>query len=132
MVVGTVALAWLGSGLPSHSWAITAAVGLPALGVTVLAMRWPNDPAGGSARIRLATTCWVVLLVAGLLWEFAAFIRQPAWNIANPDFPTLSVLLGPAFEERVVRFAAWLLWLYAGTRLTRPALTSERRRTKPA
>lgn len=126
MVIGAVALAWIGSGLPAHSAVATVAVGVPALGITVLALRWRSDLRPAPARIRLAITCWTLLLVIAACWELWIFTRQPAWNVPNPAYPTLTVLVEPALEQRIVRFLAWLVWLYAGARLTRPAPGSGR------
>lgn len=132
VVIGAVALAWLGSGLPSHSAVATIAVAVPALGVTVLALRWRSDLQRASARIRLAITCWTLLLVVAALWELWVFTRQPAWNVPNPAYPTLTVLVEPALEQRIVRFLAWLVWLCAGARLTRPAPGGGPSRATPA
>ena len=68
---------------------------------------------------RRTAAAWgaVVLLAAAL--ELVAFSRQPAYNVASPDFPTLSVLLDPLTEAGPTRFVLWCCWLWAGWALAR-------------
>jgi hypothetical protein len=55
-----------------------------------------------------------VLIGVGLLWEAWAFFHQPAPTVGSWDYPTLSTLLDPVLEHRVLRFAGWLIWLQGG------------------
>ena len=59
-----------------------------------------------------AAAPWVVLVVALLAWQLAAYVQHP-----RSDHPTLSSLTNTALDPRPIRalaFAAWLLtagWL---------------------
>ena len=74
----------------------------------------PGPPAarGGSGRWTAAAWGAVVLLAAAL--ELTAFFRQPGYNVAAPDFPTLSLLLDPVTGAGATRFLVWCCWLWAG------------------
>jgi hypothetical protein len=60
-----------------------------------------------------------VLVLLGGAWELAAWLRQPAYDVASPDHPTLSLLLDPVTGAGPGRFAAWCAWLYVGCRVAR-------------
>lgn len=79
----------------------------------------PLDADVAGAPLRRSVRLWSVVIIAGLLWEAWAFFHQPAWDAANHDYPTLSVLVAPVLEHDAVIFAAWAAWLYAGYRLVR-------------
>lgn len=117
-VAGSVALAYIGSGLPSHDWTSLVAVALPAAGILVLAMMRPvpvkpvREP-----RVRRAALAWALLFLVAVAWEAWAFFGQSAWYAANPAHPTLSTLVDPLTDYRAVRFAGWLLWLWVGRKL---------------
>lgn len=115
---GLLAYAWVGSGLESMTWPATVAIAVPAAVVAVAVLRRPAPARRelGSALHR-TTIAWSVLIGAGLLWEAWAFFHQPAPTVGSWDYPTLSVLLDPVLEHRVLRFAGWLIWLHAGRRL---------------
>jgi hypothetical protein len=119
-VAGSVALAYIGSGLPSHDWTSLVAVALPAAGILVLSLTRPvpaDVPTDRSPRVRRAVLAWGLLIVAALAWEAWAFFGQPAWNVSNPAHPTVSGLVDPLLEYRAVRFAGWLAWLWVGRKL---------------
>jgi hypothetical protein len=108
---------------PPLTGAATVAVAVPATVALVLAARrrpglgapaLPPDP-----RLRRTAAAWGTLVVLGGAWELAAWLRQPAYDVASPDHPTLSLLLDPVTAGGPGRFAAWCLWLYAGWRVLR-------------
>jgi hypothetical protein len=113
-----VAYALAASGLASHSWLATAAVLAPAviIGVRAEPLRGQRLPIDVGTRRTI--TAWSTLLLVGLAWEAWSFLNQPAWNIAAYGHPTLSILLEPLLSHRLARAAGWVLWLYAGWRLT--------------
>jgi hypothetical protein len=54
----------------------------------------------------------VLALVAVV--ELAALVRQPAYDVASPEHPTISVLLDPVNGGGPTRFVAWCGWLALG------------------
>jgi hypothetical protein len=103
--------------------AATVAVAVPATAVLVLVLRRRPGPGSQAVRthplpagprLRRTAAAWAVLVVLGAAWEFAAWFRQPAYDVASPDDPTLSLLLDPVTGGGPGRFAAWCAWLYGG------------------
>jgi hypothetical protein len=110
-----LAYAWIGSGLASMTWQSTVAVAVPAVLVAVVVLRRPaGERTGLAPAVRRTAIAWAVLIGVGLLWEAWAFFHQPAPTVGSWDYPTLSTLLDPVLEHRVLRFAGWLIWLQGG------------------
>ncbi|MBF6211958.1 hypothetical protein IU433_23795 [Nocardia puris] len=63
---------------------------------------------------RRGVVVWSVLIGALVVLEAFAYVRQPDWLRADPEHPTLSILLDPVLEEGPVRFLGWLVWLALG------------------
>ncbi len=106
----------------------TVAVAVPATAALVLASRRRprpaspaprTDPRPAGPRLRRTAAAWAVLVVLGAAWELAAWVRQPAYDVASLDHPTLSLLLDPVTGGGPGRFAAWCAWLYVGWRVVR-------------
>jgi hypothetical protein len=102
--------------------AAAIAVLVPCVVVLVLTVGRPtNSPQRRVAGGRLSWTAlaWggVVALAAAL--DMSAWLRQPAYNVASHEHPTLSLLLDPLTGSTVPRFLLWCMWLYAGYRLVR-------------
>ena len=53
------------------------------------------------------------------VWELAAWLQQPAFNVASEDHPTVSILLDLLTDAAAARFLAWCCWLYLGYRMVR-------------
>lgn len=114
--------------IPPLTGAATAAVAVPATAVLVLAIRrrpragsraHRTDPSPTGPRLRRTAAAWALLVLFGGAWELAAWLRQPAYHVASPDHPTLSLLLDPVTGSGPGRFAAWCAWLYGGWRVVR-------------
>ncbi len=101
--------------------AAAVAVAVPAVVVLVLAASGPPpaDRGGIDPGVRRTAVLWAGVLALGTAWELAAWLQQPAYNVASYDHPTVSTLLDPVTEPWIMRFAAWCCWLYAGYRLVR-------------
>lgn len=103
--------------------AAAIAVAVPAVAVLVLAATG-RAAAADRARIdpgvRRTAALWAALVAVAAAWELAAWLQQPAYNVASYDHPTASVLLDPVIEPWAPRFVAWCCWLYAGYRVVRP------------
>jgi hypothetical protein len=102
--------------------AAAVAVAIPVAIVLVRSVRRRPPPTARAAvtgpRRRTAAAWGTVVILAAAL-ELVAFSRQPAYNVATPDFPTLSVLLDPLTVARPTRFVLWCCWLWAGWALAR-------------
>ena len=96
-------------------WALPAALTL----AVSLARRPSEEPPVRTRQLRVTTLAWagVAALAVGL--ELNAWLRQPAYNVASADYPTVSVLFDPVLEPWPVRFVAWSGWLWVGWRLVR-------------
>ena len=124
LAVAAVALYAAAASLtPPLSVAATVAVVVPATVVLVLATRHrPGHGQQGPAtdpRLRRTAAAWAVPVVLGAALELAAWLHQPAYGVASPDFPTLSLLLDPVTDGALGRFIAWSTWLYVGWRVVR-------------
>jgi hypothetical protein len=69
--------------------------------------------------VRRTALAWGAVLVLAATVELVAFARQPAYNVADADLPTLSVLLDPLTGAGPTRLLAWCAWLWVGWRLVR-------------
>lgn len=106
--------------------AAALAVALPAAVVVVLTgvragARRPcgPDPADAHPSVRRTAWAWAALVGLAVLWELAALLQQPAYDVASEDHPTVSILLDPLTDSGAPRFLAWCCWLYLGYRLVR-------------
>ncbi|NEW39107.1 hypothetical protein GV793_09315 [Nocardia cyriacigeorgica] len=73
----------------------------------------------GPAALRRGVVVWSTLLVAILVWEGYAYVRQPDRSVSHYDYPTLSTLIDPVLEQGLLRLVGWLAWLAAGWWLVR-------------
>jgi hypothetical protein len=119
LVVGAGALyAGLASLARPLSGAALVAVAAPVLIVFVESGR--HSPAVPAPRPLLRTAVpWGAMLGLAAVVEVVAFVRQPAYNVASPELPTLSVLLDPLTQAGLTRFLAWCGWLWVGWQLVR-------------
>jgi hypothetical protein len=121
LVVGVGALY---AGLASLTRPLTGgaavAVAVPAAIVVVRAWRpRPQVVVPAAGPLRRTAAAWGAVLVLVAAVELVAFARQPAYDVAYPDLPTLSVLLDPLTSAGATRFLAWSGWLWVGWRLAR-------------
>lgn len=106
-----------------HTGAATLAVVVPAA-VVVLALAGTRRPSGSDAAdphppLGRTAWAWAAVVVSAAVWELAALLQQPSYNVASEDHPTLSILLDPLTDTTAPRFLAWCCWLYLGYRLVR-------------
>jgi hypothetical protein len=73
-----------------------------------------RDPPGAVPGSRRTAAAWGVVVALAAALELVAFFHQPAYNVASPDFPTLSLLLDPVTGAGATRFLVWCCWLLAG------------------
>ena len=101
--------------------AAAVAVAVPAVIVLVRACRRrpPAPGDGGRGRVRRTALGWGTLVLLAGVVELAALARQPAYNVASPEYPTISLLLDPVTEGGPLRFVAWCCWLGLGWAVAR-------------
>jgi cobalamin synthase len=101
--------------------AAAVAVAVPAVAGLVLAglARPSADRRGNDPAVRRTAALWAVVVALGTAWELAAWLQQPAYNVASHEHPTASMLFDPVTEAGIPRFAAWCCWMYFGYRVIR-------------
>jgi len=118
LAVGAVALyAGVASLSRPFSGAAVVAVAVPV--AVVLARSRRRRPAVPNVPLRRTAVAWGAVLGLATVVELVAFVRQPAYDVASPALPTLSVLLDPLTSAGPTRFLAWCGWLWAGWELAR-------------
>ncbi|WP_143056179.1 hypothetical protein [Pedococcus cremeus] len=92
-----------------------AAVGVAALTVVLRAGAGGPLPRTSTRR----GWVWAVPLLAGALFELANFLTQPDPHTDNLDHPTLSALVDPLLDGRLVRAGVTVAWVLVGWALVR-------------
>jgi hypothetical protein len=99
--------------------AVTVAIPVAIVLAQTIRRRSPRARAAFIGPRQRTAAAWGAIVMLAAALELVAFVRQPAYNVATPDFPTLSVLLDPLTEAGPTRFALWCCWLWAGWALAR-------------
>ena len=116
--MGAVALyAGVASLSRPFSGAAVMAVAVPVAVVLVRSRR--RRPAVPNVPLRRTAVAWGAVLGLATVVELVALVRQPAYDVASPALPTLSVLLDPLTSAGPTRFLAWCGWLWVGWELAR-------------
>ena len=119
LAVGAVALyAAVASLSRPFSAAAVVAVAVP-LGIVLVRSRRRRPAVPVDVPLRRTAVAWGAVLGLATVVELVAFVRQPAYDLASPALPTLSVLLDPLTSAGPTRFLAWCGWLWAGWELAR-------------
>ncbi|MFL6130836.1 MAG: hypothetical protein ACJ73E_17445, partial [Mycobacteriales bacterium] len=79
---------------------------------------WRGSGWRGSGRRRTALA-WGAVVALTAAVELLALAGQPAYDVAAPDHPTISLLLDPLTGAGPTRFAAWCCWLGLGRAVLR-------------
>jgi hypothetical protein len=112
LLAGGVAYAGVMGSFIRYSWPATA--GIIGLSTVVVLIGWHGPLRERPVRGRLpvaGTLAWVVVLVAGCLWELAALLLQPSITTDSYAHPTISTLTDPVLASspgRALVLAAWL------------------------
>jgi hypothetical protein len=115
LLAGGAAFAGVVGSFSRYSWPTTAAV--IGAGTVVVLIGWhgplrARPPAG---RLPVAgTLAWVVVLVAGCLWELGALLQQPSLTTDSYSHPTISTLTDPLLAAAPGRAVLLLGWLAFG------------------
>jgi len=98
-----------------YSWPATA--GIIGLGTIVVLIGWHGPvrarPDGGRLPVA-GTLAWLVVLVAGCLWELSALIQQPSLTTDSYAHPTISTLTDPLLATSPGRMLVLFAWVAFG------------------
>jgi len=115
LLAGGAAYAGLMGSFSRYSWPATA--GIIGLGTVVVLTGWHGPvrarPPGGRLPVA-GTLAWIVVLVAGCLWELGALLEQPSITTDSYAHPTISTLTDPLLATVPGRSVLLLGWLAFG------------------
>jgi hypothetical protein len=94
------------------------------LGALVLEWREPSVPAPDPAPRR--GWVWVAVAVGWCVWELVSFIYEQAAGGLSLTHPTMSDLVDPMLDNRVVQALALGVWVAAGLAMLRAAAARRR------
>lgn len=97
-----------------------------AIGVGALVVEW-RDPSLPSQPVPRRGWLWVALAISWCLWELISFVYEQAAGGLSLTHPTMSDLVDPMLDNRVVQALALGVWVAAGLAMLRAA--AEARRT---
>ena len=106
--------------LPRHGASI--AVPMVVVGLAAIAAVWPGGrriPRPWPRPLRTLAVSWVVVWIAGCLWEVAEVLYGGVAPGGRAAHPALSDLLDPALDTVVGQTAFVVLWLAVGVFLVR-------------
>jgi hypothetical protein len=115
LLAGGAAFAGVVGSFTRYSWPATAAI--VGLGTVVVLIGWHGPirdrPPGGRLPVA-GTLSWIVVLVAGCLWELGALLQQPSLTTDSYPHPTISTLTDPLLATAPGRALLLLAWLGSG------------------
>jgi hypothetical protein len=115
LLAGAVAYAGVVGSFSRYSWPATA--GIIGLGTVVVLIGWHGPvrarPDGGRLPVPGALA-WLVVLVAGCLWELSALLQQPSLTADSSAHPTISTLTDPLLATSSGRSVILLAWVACG------------------
>jgi len=115
LLAGAVIYAAAVGSFTRYSWPATA--GIIGLGTIVVLIGWHGPvrarPDGGRLPVA-GTFAWLVVLVAGCLWELSALLQQPSLTTDSSAHPTISTLTDPVLATSPGRSVLLLAWVALG------------------
>ncbi len=96
-----------------------------AIGVGALVVEW-RDPSLPAQPVPRRGWLWVALAISWCLWELVSFIYEQAAGGLSLTHPTMSDLVDPMLDNRVVQALAIGVWVAAGLAMLRAAATARR------
>jgi hypothetical protein len=103
-----------------YSWPATA--GIIALGTIMVLIGWHGPVRARPDGVRLpvaGTLAWLVVLVAGCLWELSSLLQQPSLTTDSYAHPTISTLTDPLLAASPGRMLVLLGWIVFGCYLVK-------------
>jgi len=113
-VAGVVYAVVVGS-FSRYSWPATAGIIGLSTGVVLIGWHRPVRSRPGGGRLPVAgTLAWIVVLVAGCLWELASLYLQPSLTTDSYAHPTISTLTDPLLATSPGRMLVLFAWVGFG------------------
>jgi hypothetical protein len=115
LLAGAVVYAGVVGSFSRYSWPATA--GIIGLGTVLVLIGWHGPvrarPDGGRLPVA-GTLAWLVVLVAGCLWELSALLQQPSLTTDSYPHPTISTLTDPLLATSPGRMLVLFAWVAFG------------------
>jgi lysylphosphatidylglycerol synthetase-like protein (DUF2156 family) len=115
LVAAAVVYAGVLGSFSRYSWPATA--GIIGLSTVVVLIGWhqPVRDRRDGGRLPVAgTLAWLVVLVAGCLWELFSLLQQPSLTTDSSAHPTISTLTDPLLATSPGRSVVLLAWVAFG------------------
>jgi len=115
LVAAGVAYAGVVGSFSRYSWPATA--GIIGLSTVVVLIGWHGPvrarPDGERPPVA-GTLAWLVVLVAGCLWELSSLLQQPSLTTDSYAHPTISTLTDPLMATSPGRMLVLFAWVAFG------------------
>ncbi|MGV9300253.1 hypothetical protein [Amycolatopsis sp. NPDC003676] len=98
---------------------------ISAIGIGALVVEW-RDPSLPPQPVPRRGWLWVALAISWCLWELVSFIYEQAAGGLSLTHPTMSDLVDPMLDNRVVQALALGVWVAAGLAMLRAAAAARR------
>ncbi|WP_037368145.1 hypothetical protein [Amycolatopsis orientalis] len=98
---------------------------ITAIGIGALVVEW-RDPSLPARPVPRRGWLWVALAISWCLWELISFVYEQAAGGLSLTHPTMSDLVDPMLDNRVVQALALGVWVAAGLAMLRAAAAARR------
>jgi len=115
LLAGAVVYAGVVGSFSRYSWPATAAIIGLSTGVVLIGWHRPVRARPDGGRLPVAgTLAWIVVLVAGCLWELSSLYLQPSLTTDSYAHPTISTLTDPLLATSPGRMLVLFAWVAFG------------------
>ena len=115
LVVAGVVYAGVVGSFSRYSWPATAGIIGLSTGVVLIGWHRPVRARPDGGRLPVAgTLAWIVVLVAGCLWELSSLYLQPSLTTDSYTHPTISTLTDPLLATSPGRMLVLFAWVAFG------------------
>jgi len=115
LLAGAVVYAGVVGSFSRYSWPATAAIIGLSMGVVLIGWHRPVRARPDGGRLPVAgTLAWIVVLVAGCLWELSSLYLQPSLTTDSYAHPTISTLTDPLLATSPGRMLVLFAWVAFG------------------
>ena len=115
LLAGAVVYAGVVGSFSRYSWPATAGIIGLSTGVVLIGWHRPVRARPDGGRLPVAgTLAWIVVLVAGCLWELSSLYLQPSLTTDSYAHPTISTLTDPLLATSPGRMLVLFAWVAFG------------------